>query len=234
MEYNLEGGKFDYSRLKTDIIKNFEMVGLKDKSDRESARAMLNSAESLKLKISAIKNNRASFENMQKKEGLLSGLLGERERDAEKLDKEFLALLNDGLCVDDEELRFGNLTLPSLLIQSIQMQDYNRIGMLLAAGAPVVINRNSLEKDTLCALAQVGDINSMLIVLSFLNEPLREHWLLGYLNSSVLDNPKNYVMGELIARRSAELGDDKDKLMRKSINSYHEKMKLSNDDELSR
>ena len=114
------------------------------------------------------------------------------------------------------------------------MQDYNRIGLLLAAGAPVKIDREHLEKDTLCAVAQVCDINSALIVLSFMEEPLKEHWLLGLLNSNALDNPKNYVLSELIARRSVELGDDYNSLMEKSISSYHQKMNITDCEEESK
>ena len=222
--YNLEHGGFDYNKLKSDIIENFKNVGLKDEALRQSYAAMLSKVKADKLKIEAIRLNRDSFDNM-KKDGLLS------ERKAEKLDKQFLALLNSGLCVDDEELRFDDLVLPSLLIQSIQMQDYNRIGLLLAAGAPIVIDKNHMEKDTLCAIAQVGDLNSALIVLSFMEKPLGEHWLLGILNANVLENPKAYVLRELIARRSAELGDDYDNLMKNSIKSYRQKMNITDCDD---
>ncbi|MBR4270821.1 MAG: hypothetical protein IKQ31_04035 [Clostridia bacterium] len=223
-DYNKEDGRFDYKQLRADIIENFREVGLKDDALRRSYSAMLSNDEMRNLKIEAIKLNRESFENVQKL-GLFS------EHKAEKLDKQFLDLINSGLDVTEDELRFNDEALPSLLIQSIQMQDYNRMGMLLAAGAPVRIERDCLEKDTLCALAQVGDINSLLIVLSFLDKPLMEHWLIGYLNSSALDNPKSYIMGEMIARRSEELGDDYDSLMLKSIDSYREKMNFTDYDE---
>jgi len=118
-------------------------------------------------------------------------------------------------CLSENGVKFN------LLNQSLKMLDYNRLTLLLSAGAKPQIDLDTPQNDSLVIAAHSGDLSAFCVVLSYLDKPIENHWLIGLLLST--NNPNEYVMGQMMARRGEQLGDNIDSLIVKSQKSFENK-----------
>ena len=103
--------------------------------------------------------------------------------------EKFLKLINLGLPLNYSS--FGNFSanilyrqkyLPSFLNQAINNGDLERVEMLLAAGVKPEIDPLYPFEDSLayCILSKKHDFNIFATVLSFIDEPIKNHWAFTY------------------------------------------------------
>ena len=207
----LTGNDFDLDKIRYSLDEYWSNQGLKDKYVRESYRATLSKDDVLALEAEALAAN-AQTKRLLARGGLFT------KRMLKRCDDRFLAALNAGLDVN-KPIRFDNKEI-NLLNQTVVLGDYNRLTLLLSAGAKINIDRDNPRNDTLAVAALTKDEATMRLLLCYMDEPLKDHWLIGLLygSSDIIDN----VMGKYIANRSAALGDDMDNLMKNSISSCRE------------
>ncbi len=209
----------DFEALRKKFDDEWESKGLKDESLRISYAATLTQNQQEKLLVSAAATN-IQLKRLLDRGGVFVKPMLKRN------DERFLSLLNAGLevnksiLVDDKKI--------NLLNQAIQTNDLGRITLLLAAGAKPLVDAKNMKNDSFAIAAHSGDLMSMALLLSYTKEPLpkEEYWLIGLLHST--QEPVDYIMGELMARRSEQLGDNYEELMKKSIDSCKKKLEEDN------
>jgi len=208
---------YNWDEIK-DVLDNFwQKQGLKDEDLRKSYNATLSNEEANNLGVSAINLNIRA--NMLNERG---GIFARRI--LKRCDDRFLEIINSGLDLN-KPINFEDKKL-NLLNQTIRMGDYNRLTLLLSAGAKICVDRDNPRKDSLTIAAHTHDIATMQLLLCYMDQPLNDHWLIGLLHST--SDPIDYVMGEMIARRSVRLGDKYEDLMQKSLDSFHSKFPPEN------
>ncbi len=220
---------FDFEALRKRVDSNWQKLGLDDESSRRSRAASLPAEKMKDMLYKAVALNAREKMLLNRGGVFIKPML---KRNEERM----LALINDGLDLN-KDLDVDGVKI-NLLHQALRRRDLDKVGLLLAAGARPKISDNAKE-DTFAIIAYVKDKEikqkMMRVVLAYMDEPLTEHWIIEYLHRT--DDITDYVVGEMMARRSVELAvgknnsnnDDKynriyTALMDRSMKSYEKKI----------
>lgn len=104
--------------------------------------------------------------------------------------EKFLKLINLGMPLNyisfenfSANILYRQKYLPSFLNQAIYNGDLERVEMLLTAGANPEVEPLNLFQDSLayCLLSKKPDFHVFATVLSFIDEPIKNHWAFTYL-----------------------------------------------------
>ena len=190
--FKMSDGDYDFNGLRDAIKQSCEQQGLRDEYVRMSYGMMLTENQKISLLEQAVTAKSA---------------------------KKLLSAINAGVPLDYECItgskkckRLKTEHLPSLLNQAINEQDYDRVNLLLSAGAkPVVDAKNPFYDAFYYAIFNL-DATMFVTILSFIDDKIPPHWaflVLDYLQNNNIEEAKlmEYLLALKLEQQKVDLTD---------------------------